>query len=222
MSSIFDSILTGDMTLTVYLILLGSSIILGILNALASSFRNRSGRTFYSALVLLPPTVLTVVTMVNGNVGTGIAVAGSFSLLKFRSAPAKARDLMSIFISMASGLCCAAGYVGIAFLFTVIICSISMLLAVLNTTGAEKKILSITIPETLSINGAFDDVFEKYTASHELRKLKTTNLGSLYRLRYEIMIKNKDHIQNMIDELRVRNGNLEISITSDTEEEEMI
>lgn len=139
MSSIFDSILTGDMTLTVYLILLGSSIILGILNALASSFRNRSGRTFYSALVLLPPTVLTVVTMVNGNVGTGIAVAGSFSLLKFESAPAKARDLMSIFISMASGLCCAAGYVGIAFLFTVIMCSISMLLAVLNTTGAEKR-----------------------------------------------------------------------------------
>ncbi|MBR6822258.1 MAG: DUF4956 domain-containing protein, partial [Clostridia bacterium] len=192
MSSFFDSILTGDMTLTIYLILLGSSIILGILNALASSFKNRSGRTFYSALVLLPPTVLTVVTMVNGNVGTGIAVAGSFSLLKFRSAPAKARDLMSIFISMASGLCCAAGYVGIAFLFTLVICGISMLLAVLKSPKSERKVLQITIPETLSVNGAFDDIFEKYTSFHELKKLKTTNLGSLYRLKYEITVKNRD------------------------------
>ena len=222
MSSIFDSLLTGDMTLTVYLILLGSSIILGILNALASSFKNRSGRTFYSALVLLPPTVLTVVTMVNGNVGTGIAVAGSFSLLKFRSAPAKARDLMSIFISMASGLCCAAGYVGIAFLFTLVICGISMLLAVLKSPKSERKVLQITIPETLSVNGAFDDIFEKYTSFHELKKLKTTNLGSLYRLKYEITVKNRDCIQEMIDELRIRNGNLEISLTNDTEEEELI
>ncbi len=222
MSSIFDSILTGDMTLIVYLILLGSSIILGILNALASSFRNRSGRTFYSALVLLPPTVLTVVTMVNGNIGTGIAVAGSFSLLKFRSAPAKARDLMSIFISMASGLCCAAGYVGIAILFTFIICGISMLLAVLNTSRDEKRILSITVPETLSVNGAFEDIFEKYTSSHELKKLKTTNLGSLYRLKYEIMITDRDRVQDMIDELRTRNGNLEISLTTDNEEEELL
>jgi uncharacterized membrane protein YhiD involved in acid resistance len=152
--------------------------------------------------------------MVNGNVGTGVAVMGAFSLVRFRSVPGKAKDIVSIFLTMTAGLACASGYVGIAILFTVIV-SLGMVITVLFPVKSEKALdLRITVPETISFEGAFDEVFEEFTKNHTLVSVKTTNMGSLYRLQYRIELKDSGKMKEFIDSLRCRNGNLEISVTA--------
>ena len=155
--------------------------------------------------------------MVNGSVGTGIAVAGAFSLVRFRSLPAKAKDIISIFISMTAGLACAAGYVAVAALFAVTACVIFVVLSSIKMRSDKVQELRITIPENLNFVGLFDDLFAKYTNKNELLTVKSANMGSLYKLTYRIEMKNDSDLRDFIDELRIRNGNLEISLC-ETEE----
>ena len=200
-----------------YFICLGAALFCGIVTALAASFRTRSSRSFLSALVLLPMIVHTVITMVNGNVGTGVAVMGAFSLVRFRSVAGKARDISSIFLAMTAGLACAAGYVGIAVLFTLAVCAVMLLLGVLPIGNEAEMELNITVPETLRFAGQFDDIFEEYTKKHRLTKTKTSNMGSLYKLQFRVRMKDMGKIQEFIDKLRCRNGNLEIAICESSE-----
>ena len=154
----------------------------------------------------------TVIVMVNGNIGAGIAVAGAFSLIRFRSVPAKAREIVSLFVAMTAGLACAAGYVGIAVLFTVIACACILVLSSINMRSDKEQELRITIPENLNFVGTFDDIFEQYTKKATLTSVKSANMGSLYKLTYRIEMKNDGDMRKFIDDLRIRNGNLEISI----------
>ena len=157
--------------------------------------------------------VCTVIAMVNGNVGTGIAVMGAFSLIRFRSVPGKARDIVVIFLAMTAGLACAGGYVAIALLFTVLVC-LGMIVVSIIPMGAERSMdLHITIPESLRYINEFDEVFVKYLKNHRLVQAKTTNMGSLYKLHYRVEMKDAKQGQEFIDELRCRNGNLEISLS---------
>ena len=212
MNGIFDNIFMQGLNVSTYLISAAVALACGALVAFVSSLRTHTTKSFVVTLVLLPFAVQTVILMVNGSVGTGIAVAGAFSLVRFRSLPAKAKDIIAIFLSMTAGLACAAGYVGIAALFTSIACALFLALSLIRMRSDKAQELRITIPENINFVDAFDDVFKKYTVKNELLTVKSANMGSLYKLTYRIEMKNQNEIRDFIDELRVRNGNLEISI----------
>ena len=213
MLDLFDTILiSADIDILTYLLCLASAGACGVLSALAASFRTHASKSFLTSLILLPMIVCTVIAMVNGNVGTGIAVMGAFSLIRFRSVPGKARDIVVIFLAMTAGLACAGGYVAIALLFTLIVC-LGMVIVSLIPMGSERSMdLHITIPESLRYANEFDDLFGKYLKAHRLVQVKTTNMGSLYKLHYRVEMKDAKQGQAFIDELRCRNGNLEIAL----------
>ena len=220
MSSIFSSILTGSFSVGQYLLCLLFAGLCGVITALALGRESSATRSFLISLVVLPIIVTTVILMVNGNVGTGIAVAGAFSLVRFRSAAGKARDISAIFLVMTAGLACAAGYVAIALLFTLIASGVMLLLSLVPMRCDRFLALHITVPESLHFADAFDDLFERYTKSRKLVKAKTSNMGSLYKLDYKIEMKDPAAVQEFLDALRCRNGNLEIAVLNDNEEGE--
>ena len=158
--------------------------------------------------------------MVNGNIGTGIAVAGAFSLVRFRSAAGKAKDISSIFLVMTAGIACAAGYLAIALLFTVIASALILLLSQISMRCDRLLDLHITVPESLHFADAFDDLFAQYTKQWKLIKTKTSNMGSLYKLDYKIELKELSSMQEFLNALRCRNGNLEIALLESTQEGE--
>ena len=221
MQSFFGTILSGELTVKTYLICTAAALLCGFVAAFCASFKSNASKSFISCLLLLPVIVETVIIMVNGNVGTGIAVAGAFSLVRFRSVPGKARDIAAIFLVMTSGLACAAGYVGIALLFTVLVGLVMAVLTVVPMKSDRELEMRITVPESLNFSDMFNDIFEKYTGSYKLIEVKTVNMGSLYRLKYKIMLKNNVDQKAFIDELRVRNGNLEISLCQSARNEEL-
>ena len=217
MSSIFSSILAGSFSVGQYLLCLLVAGLCGSITAIALSRESTVTRSFLISLVVLPIIVSTVILMVNGNVGTGIAVAGAFSLVRFRSAAGKARDISAIFLVMTAGLACAAGYVAIALLFTLIASGVMLLLSRVPMSCDREVALHITVPESLHFADAFDDLFEQYTRSRKLVKAKTSNMGSLYKLDYRIEMKDPSNLQAFLDALRCRNGNLEIAILNEPE-----
>ena len=217
MSSIFDPILTGGFSVGQYLLCLLFAGLCGAVAALALGRESASSRSFLISLVVLPVIVATVILMVNGSVGTGIAVAGAFSLVRFRSAAGKARDISAIFLVMTAGLACAAGYVAVALLFTLAASGLMLLLSRMPMACDRFAALHITAPESLHFANAFDDLFDRYTKSRKLVKARTSNMGSLYKLDYRIEMKDPDRLQEFLDALRCRNGNLEIALLNDTE-----
>ena len=200
------------MTVSAFLLCLLSALVLGVLTALVFSFRSEHSGNLPFALVLVPPIVTLVIMMVNGNIGAGLGVAGAFSLIRFRSAPGTARELSGLFTGTAIGLACGMGYVGIAALFFLIVAVTVLTLTLLRfgETSRSFRHLKVTIPENLDYDGLFDDLFEKYTTSHELVRVKTTNMGTLYELTYDINLRGGDVSKEFMDELRCRNGNLNI------------
>ena len=227
MPDLFDSILAEgtQTTLTVgkFLICVGISLLAGLIYCLASSLFSRESRSLRLSLFFLPAVICVTVMMVNGNLGIGVAVAGAFSLVRFRSAPGSAKEMAVIFMTMCTGLITGVGYIAYALLFTVIMCAVlilAQLVSVKRSDTDRRRILKITVPEDLDYEGIFDDIFDGYTSSHTLVGVKTSNMGSLYRLTYELTLKDAKSAKAFIDSLRVRNGNLEISLLrhADTED----
>ncbi len=223
MEQIFDSIITAGEGLAIgnYLWALGASFLCGLIVLFAASFKARASKSFAVTILLLPAIVQTVIMMVNGNVGTGIAVAGAFSLVRFRSVPGKAREIAAIFLAMTAGLACAAGYLAIAVLFTLAVSLVMLVFSLIPLKRDREYELRITVPESLSWNGAFEDVFKKYTKGYRLTSSKTSNMGSLYKLRFIVDLNDISKQKEMIDALRERNGNLEISLNVACEENEL-
>ena len=151
-----------------------------------------------------------MIMLVNGNLGTRVAVMGAFSLVRFRSMPGNAREIGSIFLAMALGLAAGMGYLGTALILMMVAGGITILLVSLPSGRAERKELKITIPENLDYSGIFDDIFEKYTKNPELVRVRTVNMGSLYELCYHVDLKSESIEKNMLDDIRCRNGNLTI------------
>lgn len=214
---IFDSQFTSVIKVSDFLLCLGVSLLIGLLIAGVYTYKNRYTKSFLITLATLPAVVCIVIMMVNGNIGTGVAVAGAFSLVRFRSAPGTAREIGAIFLAMSTGLIAGMGYLGYGVLFTLILCGITMLYTRFDLgvkkNGVKYKVLHITIPEDLDYTGVFDEILDRYTLSHELMQVKTTNMGSLFRLTYHLVLKNAEEEKEMIDKLRCRNGNLEISVS---------
>ena len=214
LETLFNPIYTTNFTFLSYIICTVTSLVLGFIIALSSGFKSRQSRSFLLSLFLLPAIVQTVIMLVNGSVGTGIAVMGAFSLVRFRSVPGSAKEIVSIFFAMATGLATAMGYVFLASLFVIIVCTVMMLSSFVKIKDKDDLVreLRITVPEDLNYAHSFDDLFETYTKSAKLVTVKTTNMGSLYKLVYKIQLNDEEHIQSFIDDLRCRNGNLEILI----------
>lgn len=219
MIDLITNVTAEGLTVKSYLISTAAALICGLIIASLTICRERVSKSFFICLLVLPMTVETVILMVNGNVGTGIAVAGAFSLVRFRSAPGRARDIALIFLAMTSGLACAAGYVFIALLFTAIAECIIIIASFIRIRTEREYDLRITVPETLSFNDAFDEVFDSFTLSHSLIRVKTSNMGSLYKLHYKITPKNESQSRELIDKIRERNGNLEVSLSYAEEDE---
>lgn len=214
---IFDSDLVSVIGVTDFLLCIGLSLVLGLLMALTYMYRTRCTKSFVVTLALLPAVVCVVIMMVNGNVGTGVAVAGAFSLVRFRSVPGTAKEICVLFLAMGAGLIAGMGYLGFAVLFTLIMCAIYILYNRFDL-GAKRsadayRTISITIPEDLNYSDVFDDVFAEYTLSHELIRVKSTNMGSMFKLTYNAVLGDASKEKEMIDKLRCRNGNLEIAVS---------
>ncbi len=214
---LFDTDMTPIISVSDFLLCIATSLLVGLLLAFAFMYRSRYTKSFVLTLALLPTVVCVVIMMVNGNVGTGVAVAGAFSLVRFRSVPGTAKEITMLFLAMGSGLIAGMGYLGFSVLFTIIMCAISILYNQLDfgtrKNSAIDKTLNITIPEDLDYSNVFEDVFVNYATSYELIRVKTTNMGSMFRLTYNLTLKDATKEKEMIDQLRCRNGNLEITVS---------
>ena len=214
---LFDTDLTTVISVTDFLLCLGCSLVLGLVMAFAYMYRTRYTKSFVITLALLPAVVCVVIMLVNGNVGTGVAVAGAFSLVRFRSVPGTAKEICTLFLAMGAGLIAGMGYLGFAVLFTLVMCVMFVLYNRLDF-GSKKnsetfKTFSIVIPEDLDYSGIFDDIFAEYTLSHDLVRVKSTNMGSMFKLTYNVMLRDVTREKEMIDKIRCRNGNLEITVS---------
>lgn len=213
---LFDTELTQVVAVEDFLACVGVALVLGVLISLVHSFKSRYSKSFLMTVAVLPAVVCVVIMMVNGNIGAGVAVAGAFSLVRFRSAPGSAREIATIFLSMGAGLVCGMGYIAYAVLFTVIMGGFMVLISAVGfgdrRRATVEKTLKITIPEDLEFSGLFDDVFEKYTKSYVQTSVKTSAMGSLYKIKYDVVLNDVTKQKEFIDELRCRNGNLEVAI----------
>lgn len=216
--SIFNNGSTESISVGDFFICLGVALALGVILAIGYKLKGRCSKSFATTLAILPAVVCVVIMLVNGNIGAGVAVAGAFSLVRFRSAPGTAKEIVAIFIAMCSGLLVGMGYIAFAVIFTVVMAAILLVLNIVkiwNRKQAPKeKTLTITIPEDLNYSEVFDDLFKTYTESYESVSVKTTNMGSMFKLKYSIVLKDIKQEKQFIDELRCRNGNLEIMISN--------
>lgn len=218
----FNSIFGGEnqntISIWIFLLCILISLIDGLIYFLSFSIKNSGKKSFKTALFFLPTVVCAVIMMVSGNIGIGVAIAGAFSLVRFRSSQGNAKEICLIFMSMVSGLITGVGYLAYSILFSIIMC---VLIVCSDLIKNENKTLKITIPEDLNYDEVFKDILEEFTTKYELIQVKTSSLGSLYKLKYSIKLRKGVNEKQLIDKLRVRNGNLEILILKEEEENEL-
>lgn len=216
-TGVFDTNTVNVVQVGDFLLCVAVSLIIGVFLAAVYCYKSKYTQSFVMTLALLPAVVCVVIMMVNGNIGAGVAVAGAFSLVRFRSVPGSAKEICAIFLAMGAGLVAGMGYLAYAVLFVLILGGM-MFLYTHFELGKDRqkgnyKTLHITIPEDLDYTGVFDSIMEKYTKEHELMNVKTTNMGSLFKLTYNVVLKDAAMEKEFIDKLRCRNGNLEISMS---------
>ena len=213
LDSILSTATTTGITLQDMLLCTLASLLLGVGIALIYMFKNTYTKSFVVTLALLPVIVQAVIMLVNGNLGTGVAVLGAFSLVRFRSVPGSAREIGSLFFAMAIGLATGMGYIGFAVLFLAVVGGVTLLLSALpfGEKRRTEKELKVVIPEDLDYTGIFDDLFSRYASRAELIRVKTVSMGSLFELQYHITLKDPTSEKEFIDQLRCRNGNLSIA-----------
>lgn len=217
-NTIFTAVSDGSISIAQAAIAIGTAFIIGFIIAAVYMFMcKKEGyqKNFIIGLAMLPAVVAVVILLVGSNVARAFSMAGAFALVRFRSAPGSARDISIVFFTMAAGLACGLGYVTFAVVFTVV-----MLLVIIGATlmgfgdrMADRKQLKITIPENLNYSSVFDDIFDKYTSEYRLERVKTANMGTMFELTYNVRLKDNDKQKQFIDELRVRNGNLNIMMS---------
>lgn len=219
----FNSILSTNLTLINFVICVLTSLMLGVLIAIIHKTTSKSNQNFITTLAILPTIVSAVILMVNGNLGTSVAVLGAFSLVRFRSIPGNSKEILFVFFAMTIGLAVGTGYIAFAVLLTIIISLIILLLNFIGF-GAKKeneKVLKIVIPEELDYTNVFDDIFKENLKTYKLERSKTTNMGSMFELKYLVTLKENINEKEFIDKIRVRNGNLKISISHPLVEQEL-
>ena len=222
----FDSIYTSTVTPQQFFLMAAVTLVTGILYAYIISFRIRSTKRFFLVTAIIPFVVGSVITFVNGNIGAGVAVGGAFGLIRFRSAPGSSDEIAAILVAMGAGIAFGMGYLAYGVVIMLAMAVIYFLLSQApifeHKSMAADQLLRITIPETLEYNGTFDDTFAHYLKKVENAGVKTTGMGSMFRLSYKIQMKNPAEEKAFIDELRTKNGNLEIAILPYTEQQNQL
>ena len=222
LGGLFDTSMTNVISLGDFLLCVVCALAVGLLLAACYMYRTRYTKSFVATLALLPSVVCVVIMMVNGNVGAGGAGAGAFSLVRFRSVPGTAKEIGAIFLAMGTGIIVGMGYLGYAILCAAVLGGASALYSRLDfgctKKSALQKTLQITIPEDLDYTGVFDDILRQYASEYELVQVKTTHMGSLFRLTYHMTLRAANQEKQLLDELRCRNGNLEISVSKQATE----
>ena len=217
----FDSVYSAIVTPAQFFLMAGAALASGLLYAWIMSFRVRSSNRFFFVTAILPFVVAAVITFVNGNIGAGVAIGGAFGLIRFRSAQGSADELASILIAMGSGIAFGMGYIGYGVVIllgmAVIYSLVSLLPLFEHSDRAPEMMLKVTIPESLEYSGVFDDTFSHYCRSVVKAGVKTTGMGSLFRLSFRIRLKDASEEKPFLDELRTKNGNLEIQLLPYTE-----
>ncbi|MFI3174463.1 MAG: DUF4956 domain-containing protein [Bacillota bacterium] len=214
--SVFRTDQTRDILLSEFLLCLVVALGSGLFLAVSYTYKNTHSKSFVTTLATLPAIVCVVIMVVNGDIGTGVAVTGVFSLVRFRSVPGTAREIGAIFIAMGSGLILGMGYLAYGFIFVVVLSICTLFYT--NSGFGEKKVstlrtMTVTIPEDLNYTNIFDDLMEQYTKTHRISFVKTTNMGSLFKITYDLDLKEANLEKEFIDQLRCRNGNLEITVS---------
>lgn len=211
----FNSILSTEMTTITMLVCIIASILCGLIISLVYKKTGPATQNFLITLTMLPALVSLVIMLVNGNLGASVAIVGAFSLVRFRSIPGSSKDILGVFFAMSIGLATGMGYIVFALAMTILLSFIIYVLYATHfgLTNSSRRHLRITIPEDLAYTHAFDEIFSTYTNFHRLTKTKTTNLGSLFELTYDIEVKDAKLEKEMIDKIRVRNGNLPIVLS---------
>ncbi len=217
----FDSVYSAIVTPAQFFLMAGSALAAGLLFAWIMSFRVRSSNRFFFVTAILPFVVAAVITFVNGNIGAGVAIGGAFGLIRFRSAQGSSDELASILIAMGSGIAFGMGYIGygvtILLGMAVIYSLVSLLPLFEHRERSPEMMLKVTIPESLDYTDVFDDSFAHYCQSVRKAGVKTTGMGSLFRLSFRIRLKDASEEKPFLDELRTKNGNLEIQLLPYTE-----
>ncbi|MBQ3934888.1 MAG: DUF4956 domain-containing protein [Clostridia bacterium] len=212
----FDSIYSSTVTAGEFFLMAAVAVACGLLYAWIMSFRIRSTKRFFTVVALIPFIVAAVITFVNGNIGAGVAIGGAFALIRFRSAQGSSEEIVAILIAMGSGIAFGMGYLGYGVVILLGLAVLAILLSFLpifeHKTQTKDKLLRVTIPESLTYQEAFDDIFKHYLTFSESVQVKTTGMGSMFRLSFRIRMKDSKEEKAFIDELRTRNGNLEIAI----------
>lgn len=211
---LFSSVITTAIDAKSFMLCTLASVLIGALVAFTYTYKTKSSKNFTITIALLPLVVQVVIMLVNNSLGAGIAVAGAFSLTRFRSVPGTAKEICAVFATMAVGLATGMGFIGVGLVFAVVMIILNYIYSAIlfNKKSGEAQDLKITIPEGLDYYELFDDLFEKYTTKHELVHVKTTSMGSLYQLTYKVTMKDIAEQKAMIDDIRCRNGNLDISM----------
>ena len=216
--SIFDSIFatTGSVGPQEFLISMVSALVAGMILSGLYIIRNRHTDSYAITVACIPPIVAVVIMAVSGNIGAGIAVAGAFSLVRFRSAPGSAKEMAVIFLSMASGLLCGMGYIAYALIFAVFVGLVFFILTTFNYGGGGKnradRIVKVTVPEDMDYGSEIEPVLDDYTSSYELVSVKSVNMGSMLKLKYKATMNDLSKQKEFIDKVRVRNRNLEVAV----------
>ena len=212
----FYSIYSADVAPAQFFLMAAVTLLAGVIYAWVMSFCIRSTKRFFLVTALIPFIVASVITFVNGNIGAGVAVGGAFGLIRFRSAPGSADEIAAILMAMGSGIAFGMGYLAYGVIILIALALIYLLLSKLHffehRSMSAERLLRITIPESLEYEGTFDEIFARYLASVENAGVKTTGMGSMFRLSFKIRMKDSAEEKAFIDELRTRNGNLEIAI----------
>lgn len=224
LESLMTSINTGTFTLSNILLVIGTSIILGLaicLTYIKTHKKEGYVPSFTITLIMLPVIISIIILLVGNNVARAFSLAGAFSIIRFRSAPGDPKDISYIFFTLAVGLASGMGFIGYAVLFTIILCLVMIIIDVTKFASPKSKSLElkITVPENLNYEGVFEDILEKYTVNWNLARVRTRDFGSLFELSYRVSMKPEENTKKFIDELRCRNGNLNIILTSDGLEE---
>ena len=211
---LFDSASAYTISIENFLLCVGTALVIGLILTLCYRFRSRCSQSFGATIAMLPAIVCVVIMMVNGNIGAGVAVAGAFGLVRFRSLPGTAREIAMLFLATCAGLICGMGYLAFAILFSLIMAVVFLGYSFVNFGSAkDSRSITITIPEDLDYTEVFTDLFREYTSAYELEQVRTTNMGSMFRLTYYVTLKDVAKEKELIDQLRCRNGNLEISVS---------
>lgn len=212
----FDTIYTSAITAGQFFTMAAAALVSGLIYSWLMSFRIRSTKRFFLVTTLLPLVVAAVISFVSGSIGAGVAIGGAFGLIRFRSAPGSADEIAAVLIAMGSGIAFGMGYVAYGVIILLGLAALYFVIAALpifeHRGLSAEKLLKVTIPESLEYNGAFDEIFDRYLRSVESVGVKTTGMGSMFRLSYRITMKNPGEEKALIDALRTKNGNLEISI----------